>query len=286
MNLGALFELSLASLFLAVAVLKLPRAELLRRQLIETFGWPKRSSGVAARSVLLLELTLAAGLVVPATSKLAAGGAILWCLGAAAYWAFALPRGGEDCGCFGGFDPLRRLGPARRFLYIAPFAILGGLAVNSPSASFSLPGLPVAAAVLGASAAGAMLLYPTLGRETAAGAASDVVPAAPDDSLSRGRFLRLAGGAGLAVALLPALRKPAFAAECGSYRCERFDTICSCTSCASGYAAAGCYQLRCRTCYINGQANQQCYYVAPSYCYTYRCSCGWNRGSGCNYCYV
>jgi uncharacterized membrane protein YphA (DoxX/SURF4 family) len=81
-------------------------------QVLAAYGaFPPGSEGVVAVSVTLLELGLAAALLVPGWRRLAAGGALLLFMGNAALLTVTLLRGIDlaNCGCFGVFlaRPLR-----------------------------------------------------------------------------------------------------------------------------------------------------------------------------------
>lgn len=291
MTISASFHLVLAGLFLFVALLKFPNPESLKEQLGKTLGLSGRSSALIAWGILTLELALALGLVIPSASWFAALGAFAWCVCATVYWSFALTRSGDDCGCFGGADPLQGLGEARRFLYVAPFAILSSIIVTevpSSAEQFSLTSVVVVFGLIG-TVAGVLILTRQQAAVTNTNNDSTSENIVDEDGkvigdsgilLSRRRFVRLLSGAVLGVAFVPAVARPAYAG-CTRYRCVGRTYFCSCTSCFGGKSAKGCFTRYCRVC--NGR--EYCYYSRPRACTTFRCSCGARAGS-CGSCFV
>lgn len=272
---------ALALLFAAAIASKLTGNRPLAATIAHGLGVSPRLAGVLAQLTLVTELAVVPGLLWPETAPAAALISFAWVAGAASFWAIALPAGVEGCGCLGRFDPLRRVGPARRFAYLAPYATLSALLAGDALTSGATPSLLVAVPV--GFAGLVVLATPTV--TSVLGQVQERAVSAPVDR-SRRRLLARAVLVGIAAFLAPLARPAAiFADTCGSWNCIRFYTICSCCTCSGGRSCDGCYKYVCRTCQGPYGNYQQCGYVIPTWCYANICSpCGRRYISSCGCC--
>lgn len=217
-------------------------------------------------------------LAIPATRPLGVAASFGWLIIALAYQTHVW-RSSGSCGCLGDFDPLRRIGPLRGFVYLAPYAVLvaGLLALQ-------LAELTAFAALLTFSSPLALILLVVLYRRPAGAFAPDPLERTPPlGAFSRRSFLRRAAAVLAAIALLPALgRLRALAATCGPWSCVRYEVVCICCGCSNGTSCDACYQRRRRTCqgsygtYVQEQlVTGVCYANICSPCWrSYVSSCG------------
>ena len=230
----------------------------------------------AATSVAAAELAIAALIALPMTRPFGIAASFGWLMIALAYQT-QVWRSSGSCGCLGDFDPLRRLGPLRGFVYLAPYALLivGLLALQlsnvalTPIVAFSVPL--------------AFILLVALYRQSSGEVAPSPIEGGVTNALSRRSFLRRAAAVVAAIALLPVLgRLRALADTCGPWSCVRYEVVCICCGCSNGQSCDACYQRRRRTCqgsygtYVQEQlVTGVCYANICSPCWrSYVSSCG------------
>lgn len=244
----------LAGAFAAALIAKLTANQPLARTIARGLRVNRRTAEALAAITVAAEIAIAAGLLIPPAASGAALLALLWVAGAAVFWAVALPSDVESCGCLGSFDPLKRLGPARRFAYLGPYAAFSALLVADQiaSAKYASPLIiPVFAAAL------AVVWVISSSWPTPTGDLTET----PGIGLTRRRFMfRIAA---LAVAVfLARLAAPStlLADTCGYWKCHRIVSLCACPSCSNNQSRWGCYAYACRTCYGPYGSYQQCTY--------------------------
>lgn len=280
---SAWFDLraGLAALFVLAAILKLLRPRGLAIEYARTLGLGVQRAYFAAALTLLSELVVAVGLLLTPTEGIAA--AFVWVTAAVAYHVLSMARGSQSCGCLGGFDPLRRLGAARRFVYLAPIAALTVLIAAHHLTVADVPATFVVEAALLAAVAGSI----ALGLITVPSAR--IARGQTTSFESRRGFLLQAGTLALGILLVPFLRiTPALADTCGAWVCRSVWQICGCCRCVNNTSCSSCYRLKCRTCYGPYGSYQECAYFnifCCGICYADYCvGCGTGHLSSCATC--
>jgi hypothetical protein len=247
----------LASVLLLAGAAKLRDRASFSKTLME-LGVGPASAPRAAVGLPVAELTVAGALLVPASAGVAAAAAVVLLLVLSAGVVVALARGRTaDCGCFGK-DHSARLGGLTLVRNGMLVGLAAGLvAVGPRDLTPSSRSLAALAAVMLVPLA---LLARRGGNGATAGLAVDlkVVSAGPgsEASLTRRRWLRAAGGAGLATAIGVALDpSQALGAQtkttttckdcvCCARVCDQFDCLCvkfCCTGC-TGFSGGGVIQ--------------------------------------------
>ena len=274
---------TLSLLFAGAGLANLWRPNYLERSLARQLSIGTERVRRLAGTISIAEIGIALLTVIPSTRPIGAVAALAWCMVALAYQVHSF-RTSTPCGCLGGFDPLRSLGPGRWFIYLAPYVVmsivllLAELRAVDGALLWTAWSLPVALASVGA-----LVLAARQANKTEP---APLTQSSTDESgYSRRTFLRRTLAVVVAVALLPTLgRFRALAVTCGAWSCVRYEVVCLCCGCSNGWSCDACYQRRRRTCqgsygtYVQEQ-------LVTSVCYANICSpCGRAYVSSCGRC--
>lgn len=282
---GALALRVVCALLLGITALLKANAPTAMASSLRRFGLSGTTAGRATWMIICLEAGLAVGLLLPGAWVVAVAGVAAWTAGAVVYLAVSLASGIRECGCLGGWDPLRRFGATRRLIYLAPIAfaaalLVGATATMSPE-TFGLQPSVLLAWITGTGlvAVGPMFVG-TAGRDKRSRRHTE------GQSSGRRAFLRWAGGSALAVALAPLVPAARVLAQvpCGAWSCVRYYIYCICCGTGGAQSCDGCYRYVCRWCYSAGNGYQQCGYVSPGWCYANICTTGRRYQSNCGCC--